>query len=233
MRSKKTIVVGTRKSLLALTQTKIVVSRLRGLFPAYRFVLKGIITSGDRLKSWPENQGKGLFVKEIEEALLSGSIDMAVHSMKDVPVELPDVLEIAAVPRRLNPADVLISRDNLSLSALKKGSRIGTSSPRRKTQIQAFRPDLRVCDIRGNLDTRLKKLESGIYDAIVLAAAGVQRLGWEKRISEYIPVDTICPAPAQGALGIEVRKHDARMQAVVSRLNHRPTRIAVTAERNF
>jgi len=233
MGSKKIIVVGTRKSLLALTQTKTVVAQLARLFPEYRFVLKKIITSGDRLKQWPENQGKGLFVKEIEEALLSGRIDMAVHSMKDLPVDLPEALEIAAVPRRLNPADVFISRDNTPLAALKKGSRVGTSSPRRKTQLQAYRPDLRVCDIRGNLDTRLRKMESGLYDAIILAASGVQRLGWERRITEYIPLTLICPAPAQGALGIEVRRDDRRMRAVVGKIDHRYSRIAVIAEREF
>jgi hydroxymethylbilane synthase len=233
MRDKKTIVVGTRKSLLAMTQTREVVARLRKLFPAHRFLIKGILTSGDRLKTWPQTQIKGLFVKEIEEGLLNSTLDMAVHSMKDLPVELPESLEIAAVTKRLNPADVLISRDGRPLDLLAKGSRVGTSSPRRRMQVCAYRGDLRVENIRGNLATRLRKMRSGMYDAIIIAAAGALRLGWEKKLTQYIPVSVILPAPAQGALGIEVRRHDKRMKRIVKKLDHRHSRIAVTAEREF
>ena len=233
MNSKKKIIVGSRKSLLAMRQSKLVVQKLNKIFPECKFSIKGIVTSGDRLKTWPKKQAKGLFVKEIEEALIKGSIDFAVHSMKDLPVDIHDKLEIAAVTKRENYSDVLISRNAKKLSALEKGSCIGTSSPRRKMQLLLIRPDLKIADIRGNLDTRLKKLKSGDYDAIVVAAAGVLRLGWSERITEYLSDDRMLPAPAQGALGIQIRKNDKKIEHIISKLNFTKTEIEVIAEREF
>ncbi len=233
MNSKKKIIVGSRKSLLAMRQSKIVVEKLYKIFPEYNFVIKGIITSGDRLKTWPLKQAKGLFVKEIEEALIKGEIDFAVHSMKDLPVDIHDKLKIAAVTKRAKYSDVLISRNAKKLSKLEKGSCIGTSSPRRKMQLLLIRPDLKIADIRGNLDTRLKKLRKGDYDAIVVAAAGVLRLGWSDRITEYLGHNIMLPAPAQGALGIQIRRNDKKIEHIIRKLNSAKTEIEVTAEREF
>jgi hydroxymethylbilane synthase len=177
--------------------------------------------------------GKGLFVKEIEEALLDGSIDIAVHSMKDMPGDIPDGLCIGAVPERENPFDVLISGQGLCLMDLKSGSRIGTSSLRRSAQLLHVRPDLCIVALRGNLDTRLKKLEGCDLDAIVLAAAGVRRLGLEGRITEYLAADLLLPAVGQGALCIEIRDNDAATAAAVAGLDHFPTRRVVLGERAF
>jgi len=226
-------IVGTRKSLLALAQAKGVIRRLKKLFPECQFVRKGIVTRGDRLKKWPQEQAKGLFVKEIEDALLSKKIDIAVHSMKDLPVEMPQELKIAAVPKRENWQDVLVSRNNKKLHELKRSSRVGTSSPRRKSQLLAARPDLKVVDIRGNVDTRLKKLWAKKYDAIVMAAAGLSRLGLENVISEYLDESIMLPAPSQGALGIQTRAGDARTNKMLGKLNHYSTRLEVEAEREF
>ena len=233
MNSKKKIVIGSRKSLLAMRQSKIVAEKLHKIFPEYNFEIRGIMTSGDGLKTWPKKQAKGLFVKEIEEALIKGEIDFAVHSMKDLPVDIHDELEIAAVTKRVKCGDVLISRNAKKLSKLETGSRIGTSSPRRKMQLLLIRPDLKVADIRGNLDTRLKKLKKGDYDAIIVAAAGVLRLGWSKRITEYLGANIMLPAPAQGALGVQIRKNDKKMEHIIRKLNSAKTRIEVTAEREF
>ena len=233
MNSKKKIIVGSRKSLLAMRQSKIVVEKLSKIFPEYHFFIKGIMTRGDRLKTWPEKQLKGLFVKEIEEALIKGEIDFAVHSMKDLPVDIHDELEIAAVTKRARYSDVLISRNAKKLSQLEKGSCIGTSSPRRKMQLLLIRPDLKIADIRGNLDTRLKKLKKGDYDAIVVAAAGVLRLGWSQYITEYLGHNLMLPAPAQGALGIQIRKNDKKIKPIIRKLNSPKTEVEVIAEREF
>ncbi|MCG2712640.1 MAG: hydroxymethylbilane synthase [Candidatus Omnitrophica bacterium] len=233
MNSKEKIIAGSRKSLLAMRQSKIVVEKLSKIFPEYNFEIRGIVTSGDRLKTWPKKQAKGMFVKEIEEALIKGKIDFAVHSMKDLPVDIHDGLEIAAVTKRAEYSDVLISRNAEKLSKLEKGSCIGTSSPRRKMQLLLIRPDLKIADIRGNLDTRLKKLEKGDYDAIVVAAAGVLRLGWPGRITEYLGQNIMLPAPAQGALGIQIRKDDKKIGPIIRKLNSNKTEIEVTAEREF
>lgn len=230
---KKTIIIGSRMSLLAKKQTGIVINMLKRIFPEYKFIIKGIITSGDRLKNWTDEQTKGLFVKEIEEALLCKKIDLAVHSMKDLPVEIPKGLEIAAITKRLRANDVLISKRGKKLTHLKRCACIGTSSLRRKMQLLLYRPDFVVKDIRGNLDTRLKKIKQGGYDAIVVAAAGLLRMGWEKLITENIDKRIILPAPAQGALGIEIRKGDLFVKKIVSRLNHSRTNLEVTAEREF
>ena len=175
--------------------------------------------------------GKGLFVKEIEEALLSGEIDLAVHSMKDVPTELPEKLAILCVPPREDPRDALISRDGRSFMNLPRGARIGTSSLRRQSQLLHARPDLTIVMLRGNLDTRLKKLREGQFDAIVLAAAGLRRLAWAHEITEYLAPQISLPAIGQGALGIEGRRDDDFIHALLAKLNHAPTKTAVLAER--
>lgn len=235
LKMKKTdkIIIGSRKSILAMTQANLVANSLKKIFPNNTFVIKKIITSGDRLKKWPKEQIKGLFVKEIEQALLARTIDIAVHSMKDLPVELPKDLEIAAVTKRVDTRDVLISNSGKRLAGLAKQSCIGTSSPRRKAQLFLYRPDIKVVDIRGNLDTRLKKLKNNQCDAIIVAAAGMIRLGWQDLISEYISEDIILPAPGQGVLGIQVRKQNKKIKNMVKLLNHQQSRIQVTAEREF
>lgn len=189
-----------------------------------------IKTTGDKIQDVPLAQlgGKALFTKELDEALLNGSIDLAVHSMKDVPTGLPAGLTIAAIPEREEPRDALIG---CSLAELQDGSSIGTSSLRRQAQLLAYRPQLNIEMLRGNVDTRLRKLDEGQYDAIVLAAAGLRRLGWQDRIRELIPVEIMCPAVGQGALAIETRDDRGVAHELVSKLDHPDTRIAVTAER--
>jgi len=177
--------------------------------------------------------GKGLFVKEIEEALLGGRIDLAVHSMKDMPAEIPLGLCIGAVPKRETPNDVLISKNGLLFSELTSGSKIGTSSLRRSAQLQHARPDIVILPLRGNLDTRLKKLETENMDATILAAAGVKRLNYESRITEYLDENIMLPAVGQGALCIEIRENDAEIEPIVTALDHQKTRSAVIGERAF
>jgi len=229
------LVIGTRRSKLALWQAEWVHARLRELEPELAVSLKRIKTTGDKILDTPLASigGKGLFVKEIEEALLRGEIDLAVHSMKDVPTRLPAGLEILAIPEREDPRDVLITRNKVSLARLVPGSRIGTSSLRRQAQLLHYRPDLSIQILRGNLDTRLRKLEAGEYDGIILAAAGIKRLGWSDRVTEYLSPDVCLPAIGQGALALEGRTDDGFVREVVARLDHHPTRIAVTAERAF
>lgn len=233
MNIRKKIIIGSRTSPLAIRQAEIVMQRLREINPDHIFAIKGIVTSGDRIKILSKNPPKGMFVKEIEEALLKGRIDLAVHSLKDMPVDMTAGLELAAIAKRDKYADVLISRNKKKLSELKIGSCVGTSSPRRKMQLLLIRPDLIITDIKGNLDTRLKKLESGVYDAIVVAAAGMLRMGWGTRITEYLSDDIMLPAPAQGALGIQVRKDDSRIKGLTRRLNSLKTEIEIKAEREF
>lgn len=227
------LVIGTRGSRLAVWQAEWVQARLKELAPGLTVTLQRIKTSGDKILDVPLAAigGKGLFVKEIEEALLREEIDLAVHSMKDVPTVLPDGLDILCVPARDDPRDVLVSRDSCSLDQLPKGSRVGTSSLRRQAQLLHHRPDLRVELLRGNLDTRLRKLHNGEYDAIVLAAAGLSRMGWSDRVTEYLPPEVSLPAIGQGALGLEGRRNDGFVQTLVEKLEHRPTRTAVMAER--
>jgi len=195
--------------------------------------LRRIQTSGDKILDVPLAKigGKGLFVKEIEEALLSDEIDLAVHSMKDVPTELPEGLAILCVPAREDPRDALISRDELSFMDLPRGARIGTSSLRRQSQLLHARPDLTISMLRGNLDTRLKKLRDGQFEAIVLAAAGLRRLAWAHEITEYLTPQICLPAIGQGALGIEGRRDDLFIHSLLSGLDHVPTKTAVLAER--
>lgn len=222
------IVIGSRGSKLARWQAEHIAAALQALGAETRIEI--IKTSGDQMLDVPLAQagGKGLFTKEIDEALLGGSIDLAVHSMKDVPTALPPGLIIAAIPRREEPRDALIG---CSLGELRDGSRVGTSSLRRQAQLLAYLPQLEVQVLRGNVDTRLRKLDEGKYDAIVLAAAGLRRLGWQDRIRELIPVEIMCPAVGQGALAIETRADGGVAHKLVRKLDHAETRIAVTAER--
>ena len=214
-------------------QSQWVQARLQELAPGLTISLQRIQTSGDKILDVPLAKigGKGLFVKEIEDALLSKEIDLAVHSMKDVPTALPEGLDILCVPPREDPRDALITHDGCGLDQLKPGARIGTSSLRRQAQLLHYRPDFTIEMLRGNLDTRLRKLREGQFDAIVLAAAGLRRLAWDAEITEYLPVHLSLPAIAQGALGIEARSDDTFVRELLSRFEHRPTRITVTAER--
>jgi hydroxymethylbilane synthase len=231
----KTLIIGTRGSKLALWQANWVKSSLEVQHPFLSIELEIIKTTGDKILDVPLAKvgGKGLFVKEIEEALINGRIDLAVHSMKDMPGDIPKGLCIGAIPQREIPQDVLISRNKKHLSDLGHGARIGTSSLRRKSQLLHARPDLVVLPLRGNLDTRLKKLETENLDAIVLAAAGVKRLGLENRITEYLDENIMLPAVGQGALCIEIRQHDHEVEAVVKTLEHHQTRTIIMGERAF
>ena len=230
---RSTVVLGTRGSKLAVQQSEWVQAQLRKLAPHVTVTLQRIQTSGDKILDVPLAQigGKGLFVKEIEEALLSGEIDLAVHSMKDVPTELPESLAILCVPPREDPRDALISREGLLFNDLPRGARIGTSSLRRQSQLLHARPDLTIAMLRGNLDTRLRKLREGQFDAIVLAAAGLRRLAWAHEITEYLAPQISLPAIGQGALGIEGRRDDLFIHSLLSGLNHASSMTAVLAER--
>jgi hydroxymethylbilane synthase len=231
----KAIKIGTRGSVLALWQAGWVRSRLQDMHPGLEVEIVKIKTTGDKILDVPLAQvgGKGLFVKEIETALLENGVDLAVHSMKDVPAEFPGGLCIGAVPQRENPLDVLISRNGEEFAHLPKGARIGSSSLRRAAQVRHARPDITVHSLRGNLDTRLKKLRTENLDAILLAAAGVRRLGLEARITQYLPVSLMLPAIGQGALAIEIRQDDEAVRDLVAPMDDRLTRVAVDAERAF
>jgi len=232
---KSSLKIGTRGSKLALWQANWVKSELEKAHPGIGIELVIIKTKGDKIQDVPLAKvgGKGLFVKEIEEALLDGRIDLAVHSMKDMPGDIPPGLCIGPVPEREIPVDVLISGNGLKLAELEKGAAIGTSSLRRAAQLLHLRPDIDIVPLRGNLDTRLRKLDEGRMDAIVLAAAGVRRLGLEKRVAEYLDPACMLPAVAQGALCIEIRESDPQTDNIVSVLNHPETRAIVLGERAF
>jgi hydroxymethylbilane synthase len=229
------LVVGTRGSKLALWQADHIAARLRARYPEAEIALKHILTTGDKILDVPLAKigGKGLFTKEIEKELLAGGIDLAVHSLKDMPTELPPGLVIVAVTERVDPGDALISPRYGTLANLPRGARVGTSSLRRKAQLLAARPDLAIADLRGNLDTRLAKLASHELDAIVLAVAGLARLGWQDRITEILPREICLPAVGQGALAIEARAGDDRVRGMLAFLHHAETAAAVTAERAF
>jgi hydroxymethylbilane synthase len=229
------IKIGTRGSQLALWQAGWVKSFLEKKFPPIRVELVIIKTQGDKILDVPLAKvgGKGLFVKEIEQALLARKIDIAVHSMKDMPADIPEGLCIGAIPERENPLDVFISRDGVGFNELAGGSVIGTSSLRRSAQLRCARPEMVIEPIRGNLDTRLKKLESEDFDALVLAAAGVKRLNFEHKITEYLDPGIMVPEIGLGALCIEIRKNDSTVAPLVSELDHAPTRTAVVGERAF
>lgn len=227
--------IGTRGSKLALWQANWVKDRINETHPDTDVTLTIIKTKGDKILDVPLAQvgGKGLFVKEIEEALLDGRVDLAVHSMKDMPADIPEGLAIGPIPQREIPYDVLISASGAPLDGLPEGAAIGTSSLRRGAQLLSARPDVRIIPLRGNLDTRLRKLDAGEMDAIVLAAAGVRRLGLAARITETLPADVMLPAVAQGALCIEVRRNDATIAAALAFLDHPESTVAVAGERAF
>jgi len=226
--------LGSRGSKLALWQAEFIQSEVARRTGRPVEIVR-IKTTGDMILDVPLARvgGKGLFVKEIEEALLSGRIDLAVHSMKDVPTDLPAGLEIVAITRREDPRDAFLSARYKRFEDLPQGAKLGTSSLRRQTQLLAVRPDLKVESLRGNLDTRIRKMEQGQYEAIVLAAAGLRRLGWENKITHYIPESLSLPAIGQGALGIEIRSDDGATREAVSFLSDRDTAFAVRAERGF
>ncbi|HYO99233.1 MAG TPA: hydroxymethylbilane synthase [Pyrinomonadaceae bacterium] len=232
-------IIGSRGSKLALWQSEWVKARLTELHPRTEIRIEIIKTSGDVMQNVPLAVigGKGVFTKELEEALLAEEIDLAVHSLKDLPTTLPDNLSITAVTEREDARDALIFREgvassqNNSLRDLPQNAVVGTSSLRRQAQLKHLRPDVRIKDLRGNVDTRLRKLDEGGYDAIILASAGLRRLGFERRINASIPHAEMLPAVGQGALGIETRANDARTLSLVALLEHAPTRAACTAER--
>lgn len=227
------ILIGTRGSALALRQTALIVDLLRQQSPGSAFAISTLQTPGDRVIDRPISAigDKGVFVRPIERALLDGEIDVAVHSLKDVPADVETAgLEFAAFSRRVDPRDALISRGNLSLDDLPAGARIGTSSSRRLVQLVRRRPDVRTASIRGNVDTRLRKLDAGEYDAIVLAAAGLIRLGLEHRIAEYLPLQTFTPDAGQGILAVQVRAHEP-IASLVRTLDVPASRVAAVAER--
>lgn len=235
----RVIVVGTRQSALALTQTGQVIDELKRISEkqglGYTFEIRKIVTKGDRILDVTLSKvgGKGLFVKEIEQALLDEEIDIAVHSMKDMPFQLQEGLVNGATPRRINPLDCLVTKEGGDLDSLPQGARVGTSSLRRSSQLKNRRPDLQLESIRGNIDSRIRKLETEGFDAVVLAAAGLTRMGWEDRISALLPEDVCIPAVGQGALGIECRENDTQIRELLSLLNDRETEITVRAERSF
>jgi hydroxymethylbilane synthase len=230
----KTIRVGTRGSKLALTQTHQIIDSLRAHYPDVAFEAVVIKTTGDMREGVPFRAVgvKGRFVKEIEEALLAEQVDFAVHSLKDMPGALPGGLCLAAIPAREDPRDALLSH-GCRLAELPEGARVGTSSLRRQAQLRAHRPDLRLEELRGNLDTRLRKLDEGRYDAIVLACAGLERLGWAHRIVERLPIAVSVPAPGQGALALEARVGDENIRTLLTTLHDVGTADAVEAERSF
>jgi hydroxymethylbilane synthase len=232
----KPLRIGTRGSALALWQANHIKDRLAELHRVDAELVR-IRTTGDHFQTASVTQigaelnGKGVFIKEIEDALLAGRVDLAVHSMKDVPTETPRGLTFPAITKREDPRDCLISSDNRNLAELTHGARIGTSSLRRQAQLKHHRPDLQVLDLRGNVDTRLRKVAEGEYDAIVLALAGVTRLGARDRVTEILPVELMLPAVGQGALGIETRSDDRATSKLVAALNDAETRPCIEAER--
>lgn len=225
------IIIGSRGSSLALWQANWVKDHLDDA--GHKVEIQVIKTSGDKLQgaSLAASGTRGLFIKEIEEALLSGQVDLAVHSMKDLPTDLPKGLFVAAVPEREDPHDVLVSKDGKSLRELTAGDRVGTGSLRRQSQLLAIRSDLKVIPVRGNVDTRLRKLDSGDYEALVLAGAGLKRLGFASRITSWFKEEELCPAVGQGALAIEASIGNSAIQEAVSFLDHPASRQSVEAER--
>ncbi|PIE69111.1 MAG: hydroxymethylbilane synthase [Deltaproteobacteria bacterium] len=230
---KHTLRIGTRASLLAVTQSIWVKDQIEARYPDCTVELVKITTKGDKILDVPLAKvgGKGLFVKEIEDALLDGRVDLAVHSMKDVPTALPTGLEVAIITVRETPLDAFVSNIATSLNDLPEGACIGTSSLRRRAQLARLRPDITITDLRGNLDTRLKKLDDGDVDAIILAGAGLNRLNRQDRIASLFSVEEMLPAIGQGALGLELRQDDTGLCDALSFLHHEETAIAVTAER--
>lgn len=233
MEKRNKIIIGSRGSKLALIQANWAKSQLEESNSDIEFNIEKIKTTGDKITDTPLSRigGVGLFTKELENALLENKVDLVVHSAKDMPTEIPEGLEIGAISKREDPHDALISKGNLSLRDLPQNARIGTSSLRRIAQLLAYRSDLEIVDLRGNLDTRLKKLDSGKLDAIVVARAGLLRLGLSDKASEIISYDIMLPAVGQGALCIEIRDNDKDIKKMISILNHHDTMFAVKAER--
>lgn len=230
------IVVGSRKSKLALTQTNWFINELKKAGAPFEFEVKEIVTKGDQILDVQLSKvgGKGLFVKEIEKALLDKEIDFAVHSMKDMPAVLPEGLMIGCIPPREDARDAFISKGHVTFNDLPKGAIVGTSSLRRSAQLLQVRPDLEIKWIRGNIDTRLKKLETEDYDAIILAAAGLKRMGWsDDVVTEYLDINICLPAVAQGALGIECREDDEELLIELAKITDENTSKAALAERAF
>jgi hydroxymethylbilane synthase len=230
------IIVGSRRSKLALTQTNWVMDQLKKIDDSFEFEVKEIVTKGDRILDVTLSKvgGKGLFVKEIEQAMLDEEIDMAVHSMKDMPAVLPEGLVIGCIPEREDHRDALISKGHQTLDQLKPGAVVGTSSLRRGAQLLAKRPDLEIKWIRGNIDTRLAKLETDEYDAIILAAAGLSRMGWTSdTVSEFLEPEVCLPAVGQGALSIECRDSDKELLELLNKFTCQTTNQTVRAERAF
>jgi len=227
--------IGTRGSKLALTQTNIVAEKIKKIMPEADIEICIIKTSGDIMQdvSLLTIGGQGVFVKELEEALLSCKIDLAVHSMKDVPGETPEELMFAAILLREDVRDVLVSRNNIKMEFMPKGAKIGTGSQRRGAQIKAMLPDVNIVPLRGNLDTRLKKIETENLTGVILAAAGMKRMGLAERITQFLPVETMLPAVGQGALGLQIRRADVDLAKVCAGLNDAKTAAEVTTERAF
>jgi hydroxymethylbilane synthase len=228
-----TVRIATRKSPLALWQAEYVRDRLMALHPGLKVELLKMVTQGDKILDTPLAKvgGKGLFVKELEQGMLRGEADIAVHSMKDVPVEFPAGLHLAVICEREDPRDAFVSNHFARIDDLPKGARVGTSSLRRQCQLHLWRPDLQIQDLRGNVNSRLQKLDDGQFDAIILAAAGLKRLGFQDRIRDFLAPEISLPAIGQGAVGIECRADDARINALIAPLNDAPTRTRVLAER--
>lgn len=229
------VVVGTRGSELALKQTGIVIQALEQQWPGYRFEVKRIKTTGDKIRdvALAKIGDKGLFTKELEIALLEEKIDLAVHSMKDLPTLLPEGLVVGAVLAREYPEDALISLSGATLDSLPRGARVGTSSLRRQAQLRHYRPDLRISPVRGNVNTRLNRLKKGDFDAVVLARAGLARLGLQDCVTQLLPYEVCLPAVGQGAIGIEIRAGDREISRVLSVINDEKSRAEITAERAF
>ncbi len=231
--SDQTIRIATRKSPLAMWQAEHVTAELKKAHPGLKFEILGMSTQGDKILDTPLAKigGKGLFVKELEVAMLDGRADIAVHSMKDVPVELPDGLHLSTILEREDPRDAFVSNTYKTFDELPKGARVGTSSLRRQCQLVQSRPDLQILPLRGNVNTRLRKLDEGEYDAIILAAAGLKRLGFHDRITAEISAEISLPAIGQGAVGIECRIDDTRINELLTPLHHIETAYCVRAER--
>jgi hydroxymethylbilane synthase len=227
--------IGTRGSKLALTQTNFVADKIKKIMPETDIEICVIKTSGDIMQdvSLLTIGGQGVFVKELEEALLSGKIDLAVHSMKDVPGETPEDLMFAAILPREDVRDVLVARDNIKMEFMPRGAKIGTCSQRRGAQIKAIIPDVNIVPLRGNIDTRLKKIETENLTGVILAAAGIKRMGLAERITQFLPVETMLPAVGQGALGLQIRKADVDLAKACAGLNDAKTASEVIAERSF
>jgi len=232
---KREIIIGTRESGLAMWQARWVCDRLQELNPDYHFTIKGMKTTGDNILdvALAKIGDKGLFTKELELALERKEIDLAVHSMKDLPTKLPPGLLIGAITHREYPGDVLVAPEKVSLDDLPRGARLGTSSLRRRAQMLRHRPDFQIVTVRGNLNTRIRKLKEQNFDGIILAYAGVYRMGWQEMIAQKIPFSICLPAVGQGSLGLEIREGDREIANIVEKLDHPESRYAISAEREL